>query len=147
VLGVPSHLGEAIRQEHLTVRNTIIRQMKSKQGKWRRLEIHTPGECATLALAMSAIMCEDAGDEWPAPKHYNAVFGRPDEEQWVAAMDKEVIKIVSMGPEYTGRVSKHHCGQTLGGADRSRNFFVGDLTRFLSMIFFGEIASNYTNTR
>jgi len=26
-----------------------------------------------------------------------AVFGRPDEERWVAAMDKKVIKIFGMG--------------------------------------------------
>jgi len=40
-----------------------------------------------MALAICAMMCEDAGDEFlgigPAPKHYNAVFGRPDEERWV----------------------------------------------------------------
>jgi len=38
-----------------------------------------------MALVMSAMICEDEGDEFagirPAPKHYNAVFGRPDEEK------------------------------------------------------------------
>ena len=54
-----------------------------------------------MALAMSAMMCEDAGDEFagvgPETKHYNAVFGRPDEVKCVAAMDKEEIKIFGMG--------------------------------------------------
>jgi len=50
-----------------------------------------------MGLAMSAMMCEDAGDEFagigPAPEHYNAVFGRPHEGKWVAVMDKGVIKV------------------------------------------------------
>ena len=53
------------------------------------------GACAAMALG------EDTGDEFtgigPALKHYNAVFGRPDEEKRVAAMDKEVMKIFGMG--------------------------------------------------
>jgi len=65
----------------------------------RRLETNAAGACA--AMAMSAMICEDAGDEFagigPAPKHDNAVFDRPDKEKWVAAMDKEVIKIFGIG--------------------------------------------------
>jgi len=101
VLGVHAQLGGAIRQVQLAVRNTIKQQIKSKQGKLRRLETNATGACAAMALAMSAMMCEDAGDEFtgigPAPKHYNAVFGRPDEEKWVATMDKGVIKTSGMG--------------------------------------------------
>jgi hypothetical protein len=101
VLGVPAQLGGAIRRVQLAVSNNVNQQMKSKQGKLRRLETNTTGACAAMALAMTAMICEDAGDEFagigPAPRHYNAVFGRPDEEKWVAAMDKEVIKIFGMG--------------------------------------------------
>jgi len=85
----------------LAVRNTIKQQMKNKQGKLRRLETKATDACAAMGLAVSAMMCENAGDKFvgigPAPKHYNAVFGRPDEENWVAAMDKEVIKIFGTG--------------------------------------------------
>jgi len=100
VLGVPAQLSGAIRRVQLAVRNTIKQQMKSKQGTFRRLETNATGACAAMALAMSAMKCEDEGKFagiGPAPKHYNAVFGRPDEEKWVAAMDKEVIKIFGMG--------------------------------------------------
>ena len=101
MLGVPAQLGGAIRRVQLAVSNSIKQQMKSKQGKLRRLETNTTGASAVMALAMTAMICEDAGDEFagisPAPRHYNAVFGRPDEEKWVAAMDKEVIKIFGMG--------------------------------------------------
>ena len=85
----------------LAVRNTIKQQMKNKQGKLRRLETNATDASAAMGLAMSAMMCEDAGDEFagigPAPKHYNAVFGRPHEGKWVAVMDKGVIKVFGMG--------------------------------------------------
>jgi len=74
--------------------------MKSKQGKFRLLETNAICACAAMTLAMSAKICEDAiefAGIGSAPKHYNAVFGRPDEEKWVAALDKEVIKIFGMG--------------------------------------------------
>ena len=101
VLGVPAQLGGAFWQVQLAVRNTIKQLMKSKQGKFRRLETNATVACAAMALGMSAMICEDAGDEFagigPALKHCNAVFGRPDEGKRVVAMDKEVIKFFGMG--------------------------------------------------
>jgi len=55
VLGVPSQLGGANQRVQLAVHNTIKQQMKSKQGKLRRLETNITGAYAAMALAMSAL--------------------------------------------------------------------------------------------
>ena len=64
VLGVPAQLGGAIRRMQLTVPNTIKQQMKSKQGMLKHLETNATCACAAMALAMIAMICKDAGDEF-----------------------------------------------------------------------------------
>ena len=104
MLEEPAQLDGAIQRVQLAARNTIHQttdENKSKQGKLRYLETHAADACAAVALAMSAMMYEDVGDEFvgigPAPMHYIAVLGRPDGQNWLAAMGKEVIKIFGMG--------------------------------------------------
>jgi len=85
MLGVPPQLGGALQRVKLAVRSTIKQQMKSQPGKLRHRETNATGACAAMTLAMSTMICEDADDVfagiWPAPKHYNAAFGRPDEKK------------------------------------------------------------------
>jgi len=71
------------------------------QERIERSEAQTTDECAAVASAMASMLCEAEGVEFAvtpvAPRHYNAVFGRTDEELWVEAMDKEVMKCFDMG--------------------------------------------------
>jgi len=74
---------------------------KRNQGKIERSEMNDTDECAVIASAMAATICEDDGIEFAgtpvAPRHYNGVLGRKDEALWVEAMDKEIIKCFEMG--------------------------------------------------
>jgi len=75
VLGVPAQLGGAIRRVQLAVPNTIKQQMKSKQGMLKRLETNATCACAAMALAMIAMICEDAGDEFAGSgQHQNTTM-------------------------------------------------------------------------
>jgi hypothetical protein len=70
-------------------------------GKLVRTESMETRECSEIGLAWAAAMCEQNGQEFAGyasvPRSYYDIKGRPDEDAWYGAADKELTKLFDMG--------------------------------------------------
>ena len=70
-------------------------------GKLVRVESTETRECSEVGLAWAAAICEESGQDFAGytsvPRSYYDIKGRPDEDAWYGATDKELTKLFDMG--------------------------------------------------
>ena len=75
-----------------------------------RVESTETRECSEVGLAWAAAICEESGQDFAGytsvPRSYYDIKGRPDEDAWYGATDKELTKLFDMG---TFEIAKASC--------------------------------------
>jgi hypothetical protein len=97
----PQHQG--ITGRTLAALVSIGRRVTSSlvQGNLARTEPRETCEYAEIGLAWASAICEESGQDFAGcarvPRSYYDIKGRPDEDAWYAAADKELTKLFDMG--------------------------------------------------